>query len=77
MNRFTLFTFCRTPPLPFSGFPASPRRYGHPHLLKGLPRLRFLVIDEADRMVQKGSYQELAKILEQVRNGRRSASAPV
>lgn len=33
-----------------------------PHLIK-MPDIRFLVIDEADRMVEKGHFEELEKIL--------------
>ncbi|GBF94480.1 DEAD-box ATP-dependent RNA helicase [Raphidocelis subcapitata] len=36
---------------------------GHAHLTR-LARLRVLVIDEADRMVQQGHYQELSSILD-------------
>jgi len=38
---------------------------GHEHL-KHVNRIRFLVIDEADRMVQKGSFKELDFILTEV-----------
>jgi len=37
----------------------------HPHL-NDLSQLRFLVIDEADRMIQQGSFPQLKKILEKM-----------
>jgi len=39
----------------------------HAHL-KNLERIKFLVIDEADRMVNQGSYPQLTKILDAVHN---------
>jgi len=41
------------------------RDYAPKHL-RGLGRLRFLVLDEADRLVQRGSFQELDLILEHI-----------
>lgn len=35
---------------------------GHPYLLN-LHRIRYLVIDEADRMLERGHFEELEKIL--------------
>ena len=46
---------------------------GHPHLT-GLDAVRFLVLDEADRMVEFGHYQELSWILERVNGGRGAES---
>ena len=48
---------------------------GHPHLT-GLDAVRFLVLDEADRMVEFGHYQELSWILERI-NGARGAGSGV
>ena len=38
---------------------------GHPHLTN-LDAVRYLVLDEADRMIEFGHYQELSSILERV-----------
>lgn len=38
---------------------------GHPHLAK-IDKLRFLAIDETDRMLEKGHFEELERILEKV-----------
>ncbi|XP_072284285.1 ATP-dependent RNA helicase DDX24 [Pyxicephalus adspersus] len=44
-------------------------RENHPHLCN-LQLLRCLVIDEADRMVEKGHYAELSQLLEMLRENR-------
>lgn len=38
---------------------------GHPHLTN-LDAVRYLVLDEADRMIEFGHYQELSSILERL-----------
>jgi len=44
---------------------------GNPHLM-GLSKIRYLAIDETDRMVEKGHFEELQKILEMVNNSENS-----
>lgn len=38
---------------------------GHPYF-ENYKRLRYLVLDEADRMVERGHYEELDKLLEKL-----------
>lgn len=45
------------------------------HLQNLSKTLRFLVIDEADRMLQKGSYLEVENIFEELRHGGKSAAS--
>lgn len=45
------------------------------HLQNLSKTLRFLVIDEADRMLQKGSYPEVENIFEELRHGGKSAAS--
>ena len=40
---------------------------GHPHLAQ-LPRLSYLAIDETDRMIEKGHFEEMQKLLEVINN---------
>jgi len=43
---------------------------GNPHLT-GLANIQYLAIDETDRMAEKGHFEELTKLLEQVNGGRK------
>ena len=40
---------------------------GHPHLAQ-LPQLSYLAIDETDRMIEKGHFEEMQKLLEVINN---------
>jgi ATP-dependent RNA helicase DDX24/MAK5 len=44
---------------------------GNTHLM-GLSKIRYLAIDETNRMVEKGCFEELLKILDMLRNRSKS-----
>lgn len=55
---------------PFRSMEEQPSKEENLHHLKDLSELRYLVIDEADRMLRKGQYEELNNILEVMRRSK-------